>query len=472
MEERIKFLRLLESGNISGAVEIAVSSSSDREILLAALGDFFLESKNFLMAKNFYAESIRHRPNPSAEFGFGSALLAEGTVKESIPFLQSASKSQEYAIKSLLKIGMAKRLLGDIRGSLTAYLEASSMGYDKYILDVNVATLLSDLGEFDRAGAYYERAFKKAPEDPKVRFNYSLHLLSDGDFSTGFDLYESRPWCFRGHGREWSGEHGENVLVIAEQGYGDLINFCRFVRDVRLVSSRVALACDGNIAGLMSGLDGIDEIVDLDEESIRKASEKYPFYCRVMSIPRILSLDVKSSSVPYLKPDPSRVNHWKTLLSDGDFNVGICWQGGKRSHSEMIFNDRKRSVDLGLLEPLLKVEGAKFYSLQKDWKEPHERIVDIMSECGDFLDAASLISCMDLVISVDTAIAHVAGSIGAPVWMLARLGGCWRWGNGGEFTFWYPSMTVLRQEKMDDWGPVVSEVSARLSGLVSSREKH
>lgn len=468
MRDRFEFLRLLESGDISGAIDMATSSPTDRELLFAALGDFFLESKNLLMAKNFYVESLRQKSNPAAEFGLGSVLIAEGLVRESIPFLSKSAGSETHGVRSLLKLGMARRLLGDIRGSLSMYLKASSMGYDKYILDVNIATLLSDLGEFEKAGEYYYRAFRKAPEDPKVRFNYSLHLLSSGDFSAGLELYESRPWCFRGRGKEWAGEPGRDVLVVAEQGYGDLINFCRFVRDVKLVSGKVALACDQNISGLMSCLDGVDEIVDL--ASIDEVSEKYPYYCRVMSIPKILSLDLTRNEGPYLRTDPSRVSHWQSLLDKDRFSVGLCWQGGKRDHSEMIFNDRKRSVDLSVLEPLLSNDSVRFYSLQKDWREPHDRITDLMPDCGDFLDAASLVSCMDLVISVDTAMAHVAGSIGTPVWMLSRLGGCWRWGNSGETTFWYPSMTVFRQESMDDWTSVVIKIKSRLAGLVSERK--
>lgn len=420
------------------------------------------------MAKNFYEESLRQKSNPAAEFGLGSVLLAEGLVRESIPFLSKSAGNETHAVRSFLKLGMAKRLLGDIRGSLSMYLKASSMGYDKYILDVNIATLLADLGEFEKAGEYYSRAFRKAPEDPKVRFNYSLHLLSIGNFSAGLEMYESRPWCFRGRGKEWAGETGQDVIVLAEQGYGDLINFCRFVRDVKLVSRKVALACDQNISGLMSCLDGVDEIVDIS--TIGEVYEKYPYYCRVMSIPRILSLDVTRNEGPYLRADASRVSHWQSLLDKDRFSVGLCWQGGKRDHSEMIFNDRKRSVDLSVLEPLLSNDSVRFYSLQKDWREPHERITDLMPDCGDFLDAASLVSCMDLVVSVDTAMAHVAGSIGTPVWMLSRLGGCWRWGNSGENTFWYPSMTVFRQETMDDWTSVVKKVKSRLDGLVSERK--
>lgn len=132
----------------------------------------------------------------------------------------------------------------------------------------------------------------------------------------------------------------------------------------------------------------------------------------------------------------------------------------------MIFNDKKRSMNLEFLNPLLSMKGVQFYSLQK---EPHPRIIDLMPGCGDFLDAASLISCMDLVISVDTAVAHVAGSIGTPVWMFSRLGGCWRWGNTGESTFWYPSMTIFRQEAMDDWSSAVDKARSRLAGLVSDR---
>ena len=133
----------------------------------------------------------------------------------------------------------------------------------------------------------------------------------------------------------------------------------------------------------------------------------------------------------------------------------------------MLFNDRKRSVDLSLMEDLLSVEGVNFYSLQKDWKETHPRIKYLMDMCSDFLDTASLISRMDLVISVDTSVAHVAGSIGKKVWMMARMGGCWRWTNEGDETFWYPSMKIFRQSSVDDWSPVVSRIAAELRSIVS-----
>lgn len=470
MDVRVEFLNLMQQSKISEAVEFALSARKDREILLAALGDHFLSSGNLSVAKSFYVESLSSKANPSAEFGLGSVLLTEGYPEKSLKFFSYASRDDRYEVKSLLKMGMASRLVGDIRGSLDFYLKASSKGYGGHVLYFNIATLLSDLGEFKKASEYYDRGILMAPDDPKARFNYSMHLLSSGDFRRGLEYYESRPWCFRGKGSEWSGSAGENVLVISEQGYGDLIHFSRFIRDVAKVSNRVALACDPKLAGLMSTLGCLYEILPLEQEVIDKAAGSYPKYCRVMSIPYLMGLDLSVSVVPYLKPDEKRSGFWKDYVSsESGLKVGLCWQGGKRADPEMVFNDRKRSVDLKNLEPILATKGVSFYSLQKDWKETHPSLKYPMELCGDFLDTASLISNLDLVISVDTSVAHVAGSLGVPVWVMSRLGGCWRWGLEGSETFWYPSMKIFRQKTMDDWLPVVDEVASGLRGLASSR---
>lgn len=467
MTEKSKFLGLLDSSKINEAIVLAESSKEDRELFLAAVGDYFLRSGDLDSAKKFYVSSMLFKSNPSAQFGMGDVLLKLGMLKESLPFFLKSAEKEPYKIKSLLKIGMAERLLGNIKASLSSYLLARNLGYDKFIVDANIAILLSDLGEHEKAEAYYKSALAKAPQEEKVRFNYSLHLLSRGDFARGFEYYESRPWCFNPFGTEWKGDPGRMVLVMSEQGYGDNIQFSRFIGEVKNVSGGVCVACDKNISRFMSSVDGVDEVVSLEEMEV--ASEKYPSYCRLMSIPHIMSLDVRSVPFRTIPVDAQRAEFWSGLMGgDEVLKVGLCWQGGKRNHSEMIFNDRKRSIDLKFMEPILSVDGVRFYSLQKDWKEPHPKIIDLMGDCGDFLDAASFASEMDLVISVDTAMAHVAGSVGTPVWMLSRLGGCWRWGNEGSETFWYPSMKIYRQGIMDDWTEVVNEVKRDLA-LISRK---
>lgn len=464
LTDRNLFLKHVESGEISKAVEMA-NLSGEKEIYLAALGDHFCQIRNFDLARSFYSESLAVKPNAPAEFGMGSVLLSEGRVVESLAFFAKSHRNESYAVSSLLKMGMAQRLLGNIKASLASYLSAKKMGYDKFILDVNIAVLLSDLGESELAEKYYENAMRKAPDDSKARFNYSLHLLSSGDLVSGFKYYESRPWCFRGFGEEWAGDCGKDVLVISEQGYGDLIQFSRFIPEVKKISGKVALACDPVVSKLVAR--EADEVFGLDADSLKAAGERYPFYCRIMSIPHLMSLDPTSFGSFRLKPDSERVEFWKGVLGkDKSIKVGLCWQGGKRNDSEMIFNDRKRSIDLKILEPILNVEGAKFYSLQKNWTEPHAKIIDVMGMSADFSDTASLIECLDLVVSVDTAVAHVAGSIGKPVWMLSRVGGCWRWGRSGTKTFWYPSMKIFRQKTIDQWSDVVDEVKNDLANFV------
>jgi tetratricopeptide (TPR) repeat protein len=469
-QEKLKFINLLEAGEISDAVNLALSAESERELFLAALGDYFLENKNLGMAKAFYSESLGLRANPAAEFGMGSVFLEEGLAEESLKYFRSCSRHEQYMVKSLLRMGRASRLLGDIEGALAFYATASESGYDKFILYFNMATLLCDMGRYDDAEKYYEKGISLAPDDAKARFNYSLHLLAKGEFKKGLEYYESRAWCFAGEGSLWSGEKDKRVLVLSEQGYGDLIHFARFLPALRSVSEKVALACDENISGLLRAAGIADEIVALDEESIKKSGSEYPFYCRTMSIPHLMGLDLKEPKVPYLRPDEDRSAYWRDYLSkDEGLKVGLCWQGGKTKNVEAIFNDGKRSIGLDDMAPVLEVQGVSFYSLQKNWKEFHPRMRYPMDRCGDFLDTASLVSNMDLVIAVDTSMAHLAGALGKPVWMMSRLGGDWRWGNYGEETFWYPSMRIFRQSEMNDWAPVVREVAARLSGLVSSR---
>ena len=461
MVDKSKFLNLLESSKIHEAIVLAESSQEDKELFLAAIGDYFIQLGDLDSAKKFYLSSILFKSNPAAQFGMGDVLLKKGMLKESLPFFLKSAEKEPYKIKSLLKIGIAERLLGNIKASLSSYLLARSLGYDKFIVDINIAILLCDLGDYEKAEYYYESAMIKAPQEEKVRFNYSFHLLSKGDFSKGLELYESRPWCFKAFGTEWKGESGQMVLIMSEQGYGDNIQFSRFIREVRKISKGVCVACDKNISRFMSLVDGVDEVVGLDE--MEAASEIYPFHCRIMSIPHIMSLDIRSFPFKPIQIDIERSKFWSSLLvKDRVLNVGLCWQGGKRNHSEMIFNDRKRSIDLKNIEPILNVDGVRFYSLQKDWKEPHPKVIDLMDECGDFLDAASFTYEMDLVISVDTAMAHVAGSVGKPVWMLSRLGGCWRWGHEGSETFWYPSMRIYRQGIMDDWTEVVNDIKRDL----------
>jgi hypothetical protein len=319
-----------------------------------------------------------------------------------------------------------------------------------------------------------------APESADAHFNRGLALLKAGRLREGWAEHE---WRWRGilppHGigqPQWRGEPaaGRRILLHPEQGFGDTLQFLRYAPLVAARGLQVILEVPPPLLRLAQGMPGLETVLACGERR-----PDFDLHCPLMSLPFACGTEISSipSQVPYLAPPADFTPRWRSLVPAAQgFRVGLAWAGNPRpGEARSHFADRRRSVDLATLAPLAGVPGVRWFSLQKDRKQDAGgaafAFTDLMPEVVDFADTAALIGELDLVIAVDTAVAHLAGALGKPVWVLSRYDGCWRWLQGRDDTPWYPTMRLYRQESPGDWSPVVSRVASHLAASIRSPAK-
>jgi Flp pilus assembly protein TadD len=350
----------------------------------------------------------------------------------------------------------------------------------------NLGNFLGTMGgRTAEAAAAFRKALTLAPHQPLARMNLGMALLKQGDFEAGWREYECRwqgsvlsavrrpeslPW--------WDGSATPRTLLLhAEQGLGDTLQFCRYAPVVAARGHHVVLEIQPELVELLSGS------MTSPSVSVVARAENYPAlgglppvdaHCPLMSLPRLLwtALD-DVPAAPYLRADPVRCEIWRERLAglgDGP-RVGLAWAGNPRRDSPIALRqlDGRRSTSLATLGPLLAVPGVRFVSLQKGAGTEELRdtrftaIYDADPELNSFADTAALVANLDLVICVDTSVAHLAGGMGKPVWMMSRFDGCFRWLEDRADTPWYPTMRIFRQGADRRWDPVVATLAAALA---------
>jgi hypothetical protein len=334
--------------------------------------------------------------------------------------------------------------------------------------------VLSALQRHAEAIASYDRALAIAPDSAKAHWNRGLALLRMGDLERGWKEFEWR-WevkdtSVRQHGfdqqRFWRGEQtigGKTILLHAEQGLGDTIQFVRYVPDVAVLGAKVIVQVHPELKTLISSIAGADCVIGTGDHA-----PAFDIHCPLMSLPlafntRLETIPVK---IPYLSGTSERTAFWADLLPQtATPKIGVAWAGNP-DHA----NDRMRSIALPLLMPLLSLPGFQFISIQKDLRDgdleflrEHPRLIHLGNKIADFGETAAIMSHLDLVVAVDTAVAHLAGALGQPVWVLLDHTPDWRWMVEREDSPWYPSARLFRQQKAGDWAGVVGRVVETLN---------
>jgi tetratricopeptide (TPR) repeat protein len=348
----------------------------------------------------------------------------------------------------------------------------------------NLGLALIDTKQHEDALRSYEHALALGPDAAETHWNYSLCLLQMGRFEHGWREYEWR-WqrhrikaSARGFAQPlWLGDfplEGKTILLHAEQGLGDTLQFCRYAPLVAAQGAKVILEVPAELTRLLATLDGVSELVELG-----KPLPDFDCHVPLLSLPLAFRTDSASipGATPYLFADRAAARHWgERLASDGahSLKIGLVWAGGNRPHvAEIRKYDARRSVALETLGPILDVSRpqTRFYSLQKgpaaqqlrETPELAARIVDYTDEFIDFADTAAFVDNLDLVITVDTSVAHLAGAMGKPVWIMNRFDTCWRWQLDRTDSPWYPHARLFRQLTLGDWSTVVEAVRDALA---------
>ena len=337
---------------------------------------------------------------------------------------------------------------------------------------VNRGNALQALCRHAEALETYRRAAALKPGEPDTLYNESFANLSLGNFRASWEQYECR-WTRkdapprRPHpGAKWLGEDsiaGKRLLLWAEQGFGDTLQFCRYVPILARKGIKVLLEVPFPLKALMGTLEGIATVMAATE-----SPPAHDYHCPLLSLPLAMGTNDISDipdEVPYLAATPDKVQAWKQVIRDGNgLKVGIVCSGNPNQA-----NDRNRSAPLRQFSPLLET-GASFYLLQTDCRPEDEaflsstpQIADLRRRLTDFTETAAAIACLDLVIAVDTSVAHLAGALGKPVWILLSFSPDWRWMLERDDCPWYPSARLFRQTEIGDWRPVIEKVRAALA---------
>lgn len=337
--------------------------------------------------------------------------------------------------------------------------------------------ILQNLGRPEEALFSYNSALQHDPALEIAKLNQGIVSLMLGDWTVGWRGYESRwvgahevqlgafkrPECQLPQWRGESLKRQDALLVFSEQGLGDTLQFSRFLDLATGVFGRVTFVCQTSMIRLFAASLG-DRVELLD--AFPANQDPWQWQCPLLSLPLAFktTLDNLPVNIPYLSPPTDLLEKWRNRLAQikGGFSVGLVWAGASRLRL-----DAKRSMAFETLLPLMKIEGVRYFSLQKgeaaNQLPAGSTLIDWSEELTDFSETAALVANLDLVISVDTAVAHLAGALGKPVWLLNRFASEWRWLHNREDSPWYPGMRIFNQGEADDWAAVVSRVVPALS---------
>jgi len=400
----------------------------------------------------------RHHP---ALYDLGLLYQQRGQLADADALYEKASLARWNHFKSILNRGVVLFRQDQLPEAERWFHHAGLLRPEDPRPLMNLAMIYRTWGQIEPAIACLNQAAVLAPENAEVQWNLANALLVSGDLKRGFAAYE---WRFRRAGRgeralaipRWDGSDpsGKTILVIAEQGLGDAIHFVRFARDLAARGAIVVLECQPGLEKLLATAPGVSRTTSLGAPGVKADA-----FISLMSLPHLLGVEAIAACPPYLRaPKPQHV------VSGRGRKVGIVWRG-----NPMHENDRNRSISLSMLGPLFAVPGVQFFSLQMgDAANELDAaavppIVDLRPYIHDFSDTAGLVAQLDLVISVDTALAHLAGALGKPVWILIARGNDWRWFHGRSDSPWYGSVRLFRQAPPRRWGPSIQDMAAALA---------
>jgi len=404
----------------------------------------------------------------------GAAAEAEFHYRQAIALMPDHTQLQQNLGALLLR---EKRFAE----SETAMRTAVALAPDEPSAWSQLGVLLVCTRREEEGEACYRRALALEPEHARTRFNLSYLLLRQARFEEGWRMLEAR-WQFDRFPLSfdcafWEGEPvaGKSVVIGLEAGHGDMIHFCRYAPLLKAHgAARVDVVCHPALQRLFAKLPGVDRVHALGEA----LPGGWDYWTRPMRLPGLFGTELASipADVPYLSAQPELVGHWSGLLPQGGLRVGLVWRGNANFE-----NDADRSLpSLLSLAPLAAASSnaagaVHFVSLQKGAGEAEAllppagmELHPVGARLADFADTAAVIANLDLVISVDTAVAHLAGAMGKPCWLLLPDYRCdWRWMKDRDDTPWYPSMRLFRQPGDGGWAPVIAQVAEALRDLAT-----
>ena len=430
-----------------------------------------------LVARQFRACLRLASDNDRLRLDFAAFLLDMGEPAEAEALL---AKGPATAAAHHL-MGLIRAEHGQFAGAIASFDRAVAIDPDAAASWSNLGMMLKVEGRFEEAIAAHDHAVSGAPADHRFRVNRAVALLKMGQWELAWRDYESRlsltdaPPVDRGKLlRSLRADEtltGATILALHEDGFGDTLQFLRYLPLLAERGAKVVACVPPALQRVMRMVPGVAAVVT-DFGRL----PQHDFVCPMFSLPRVFGTTVDTiPTVPHMEFDAALLRHWAARLPAGGLRVGLAWAGQARpAVPDFSTLDRRRSAGLAAMAPLFRVPGVTFVSLQAGPAARQPRpagavLADPMPDVTDFADTGAIIAGLDLVISVDTSVVHIAGLMGKPVFLLDRYDSCWRWLSGRTDSPWYPNLTIFRQRKPNDWNAPVARAAASLKAMAQGR---
>jgi hypothetical protein len=477
--EALKFLgmTLQESNQVDSALiyfHKALQIKPDDADIYCCIGDIYKDKEEYDRAIAYYKKALEYDNEMEDVYNeLGLICLSKKQINEAIMYFEKALSINDNNQIAYNNLASAYNEIDEYDKAMLCCKRAVSIKPDDANLYLNFSVTSFLRGDYEDSAKYAMKAIELEPDKADAHFNLAMSFLVLGNFEEGWKEYE-----WRGRLKDsiwqvftkplWDGfDISDKILLICtEQGFGDAIQFVRYVPLIRKRNvKKIIVECREQLKSLLEYVDGIDEVVARNEKL-----PEFDVYCHLLSLPSIFNTREETipANVPYIRISKWVVDKWSSKIMDkGMVKIGIAWAGSP-THK----NDRNRSVLLDLFKPLGSLDNVVFYSLQKGYGSEQVKglgedlkIIDLTDGIEDFLDTAGLIMNLDLVISVDTAVAHLAGALGKPVWVLIPFVPDWRWMLNREDSPWYPTMRLFRQKCRGDWGSVIERIKDELKSF-------
>lgn len=419
---------------------------------------------------HLFSESQFKTNNLNLMHALGSQYKLEGRLELAVKMYESMLAVDPNCKAAYIELGLSLYNNCQFDESHAAYTKAKQIDSKDPNIYNGLALVNQGMGNYESARKLFQKAIKISPSHAHAKFNFGLWHLLHGHYKVGFELYENR-FKSKKYALEdehfikylWRGEslQGKSIMMVSEQGFGDSMLFFRFAAQIRAQADTLYICCRKTLQSLYKTNIKADKFYAPDEPF-----PDYDYHIPFMSLGH--TLELKTDTIPsesYITADITKITKWREKMPQNDKKkIGIVWGGGTEFDKSKI-----RNCPIELIEKLVERTRCDFFSLQVDSKDPqlnhHEHFHDYTSELSDFSETAGLIENLDLVITVDTAVAHLAGAMGKPVWILLYIPPAWQWGIEGENSIWYPSAKLFRQKRRGEWSGVIESVISELANF-------
>lgn len=472
---------LADLGRLEGAIRCfrkAVAINPSNVAHYKCLGNALREKGEIDESLELLLQALDRFPDdPETLYSLGAVLKIKGRLDEAVVCYEKAIKLNPGLPQTYYNLGNVFKEKGPLEAAKEQFHKAIQLDPRFAEAYNNLGATYKETGAINDALIMYRKALEIKPDFPEARWNMGLTCLLSGKFIEGWEGYEYR-WekpdyiKYKRQFRQpvWQGEElsGKRILLHAEQGYGDTLQVLRYIPLLAGEKVKVFVECPLDLKSLISRSNGISRVIARGEPL-----PEFDIHCPLMTLPKIFGTTLESipRTIPYLNVDKDLVGAWQMRLNSEakNWKVGLVWAGNPEHH-----NDRNRSCSLEILSPLFQIKNVQFFSLQKGRRAEKDHrsyrdlgLFDLTGQIRDFSDTAALIENLHLVISVDTAVAHLAGAIGKKVWTLLPYNPDWRWLLEREDSPWYPTMRLYRQSSPGDWTSAIQRVKADLLALVA-----